>query len=170
MCNRTGAQALSKGTGLCKRKQGTLGWFGVLVPRVSEYHLSAVTPPTASAHRSAAGYFKQLRTMTGGGPNLFLCVVLKFRQFIAFYCMLSHLSLVLPAIVGNGQLSLFFRPLMASRAFHSCTYVKMGSCTAGSHLSCCVHSLSIRQLAKGFSVRVVANLVSGVAPGRGGER
>jgi hypothetical protein len=88
---------------------------------------------------------------------------------IVFYCVLSHLSLVLPAIAENGYLFLFFHPLMASGPFHSCTYVEVGSRTAGSHLSSCVHSLPTRQLAVAFSLRVVANLVPGVELGRGVE-
>ena len=107
--------------------------------------------------------------MTGRGPDLCLCLVLNFRQFIVFYCVLSHLSLVLPAIAENGYLFLFFHPLMASGPFHSCTYVEVGSRTAGSHLSSCVHSLPTRQLAVAFSLRVVANLVPGVELGRGVE-
>ena len=104
--------------------------------------------------------------MTGRSPDLFLCLVLNFRQFIVFYCILSHLSLVLPAIAENGYLFLFLHPLMARGPFHSCTYVEVGSRTAGSHLSSCVHSLPTRQLAVAFSLRVVANLVPGVELGR----
>ena len=107
--------------------------------------------------------------MTGRGPDLFLCVVLKFRQFIVFYCVLSHFSLVLPAIAENGHLFPFFHPLLASGPSHSCTYVEMGSRTAGSHLSSCVHSLPTRQLATAFFLRVVANLVPSVELGRGVE-
>ena len=106
--------------------------------------------------------------MTGGGPDLFLCLVLMCRQFIIFYCVLS-LSSVLPAIAENGYLFLFFHPLMASGHFHSCTYVEVGSRTAGSHLSSCVHILPTRQLAIAFSLRVVAKLVPGVELGRGVE-
>ena len=107
--------------------------------------------------------------MTGRGPDLFLCLVLNFRQFIVFYSVLSHLSLVLPAIAENSYLFLFFHPLMASEPFHSCTYVKVGSRTAGSNLSSCVHSLPTRQLAVAFSLRVVASLVPSVELGRGVE-
>ena len=107
--------------------------------------------------------------MTGRGPDLFLCLVLNFRQFIVFYCVLSHLSLVLPAIAENGYVFLFFHSLMASGLFHSCTYVEVGRRTAGSHLSSCVHSLPTRQLAVAFSLRVVANLVPGAELGRGVE-
>ena len=98
-----------------------------------------------------------------------LCLVLKFRQFIVFYCVLSHLSLVLLAIAANGYLFLFVHPLMASGPFHCCTYVEVGSRTAGSHLSSCVHSLPTRQLAVALTLRVVANLVPGVELGRGVE-
>ena len=101
MCNKTSAQALSKGTiGNRKRQQGTLERFGVEVPEVWEYHQPAGTPPpppTASAHTSAPGYVKQPGNMTGRGPDLFQCVVLKFRQLIVFYSILFHLSLVLPS-------------------------------------------------------------------------
>ena len=96
-------------------------------------------------------------------------MVLKFRQFIVLYCVISHLSIVLPAIAENGYLFLFFTALMASGPVHSCTYVEVGSRTAGSHLSSCVHSVSTRQLAVAFSLRVVANLVPGLEPGRGVE-
>ena len=61
--------------------------------------------------------------MTRSGPDLVLCVVLKFRQLIIFYFILFHLSFV-PAIAENGYLFLFFHPLMASGSFHSCTYSK----------------------------------------------
>ena len=145
-----------------KSQQGTLECFGVEVPGVWQYHFPAGTPPTASAHMSAPRNVKQLRTMTHLGRDLFLCVVLKFRQFIVFYCILSLLSLVLPAIAEksctHGYRVLFFHPLMARGPFHSCTYVDVGSRTAGSHLSSCVHSLSTDQLAVALSLRVVANL------------
>ena len=107
--------------------------------------------------------------MTGRGPDLFLCLVLKFRQFIVFYCVLSHFSLVVPAIAENGYLFLFFHPLMASGPFHRCTYVEVGIRTAGSHISSCVHSLPTRQLAVAFSLRGVANLVQGVELQKGVE-
>ena len=107
--------------------------------------------------------------MTGRAPDLYLCLVLNFRQFIVFCCVLSHLSLVLPAIAENGYIFLFFHPLMASGPFHSCTYVEVGSRTAGSHLSSCVHSSPTRQLVVDVSLRVVANLVPGVERGRGVE-
>ena len=112
-------------------------------------------------------YVKHLRNMTGRGPDLLLCLVLKFRQLIVFYCVIFHLSLVLPAIAENDYLFLFFCPLMASGPFHSRTYVEMGSHTASSHLSSCVHSLPTRQLAVALSCRVVANLVPGVELERG---
>ena len=63
--------------------------------------------------------------MTGRGPHLCLCLVLNLRQVIVFYCVLSHPSLVLPAIAENGYLFLFFHPLVASAPFHSCTYVEV---------------------------------------------
>ena len=107
--------------------------------------------------------------MTRRGPGLFLCLVLEFRQSTVFYCVQSHLPLVLPTIAENGYLFLFFHPLMASRPCHSCTYVEVASCTLGSHLSSCVHSLPTCQLAVAFSLRVVANFVPGVELGRGVE-
>ena len=107
--------------------------------------------------------------MTGQGCDLFLCVVLNFRQFIVFNCVLSHPSLVLPAIAENGYLLFFFHPLMASGRFHSCTYMEVGSRTARSHLSSGVHSLATRQFAIAFSLRVVANLVPGLELNRGVE-
>ena len=36
-----------------------------------------------------------------------LCLVLKFRQLIVLYCVLSHFTLALPGIAENGYLSLF---------------------------------------------------------------
>ena len=95
--------------------------------------------------------------------------MLKFRQLIVLYCVLSHLTLALPGIAENGYLSLYFHPLMASGPLPSCTYVELESRTAGSQLSSCVHSLSTRQLAVVFVLRVVANLVPGVEMGGGAE-
>ena len=98
--------------------------------------------------------------MTGRGPDLFLSLVLEFRQYIEFYLMLFHLSPVLPAIAEDGYLfPFFFHLLMASGPFHSCRYVEVGSRIAGSYLSSCGHSLCTCQLAEAFPLRVVAKLV-----------
>ena len=54
--------------------------------------------------RTAPVYIKQVRTMTAQGPDLFLCVLLRFRQFIVLYSLSFHLCPVPLAIAGNGYL------------------------------------------------------------------
>ena len=69
-----------------KRQQGTLECSGVLYVYLgygnANFLLVPLPPP---AHiRPHRGTFKQVRTMIGRRPNVFLCVVLKFRLFIVF--------------------------------------------------------------------------------------
>ena len=123
-----------------QRQQGKLEHFCAEVSGVWEYTLPAGTPPTASAHTSAAGYVKQSRPMTGRGPCFFWSdakVQVILPHFILYYTLLPFFVF---AIAEKCLPFVFFHPLMASGPFYVCTYVQVGS-DIGSCLSLYIFGL-----------------------------
>ena len=174
MCSKTRAQAPSKGTGLwgtARRINASRVRWNASSSRYLGYGYTTflLVPHTASAHTSAPGYFEQLRTMTGQGPDPFCCVVLNFGHFVVFCFIVFYPSPVLPAIAEDRYRFLFLSPAEGKSALSLLYILEVGSCTVGSHLSSCVHSVTTCNLVVALVLTVLANLVPRIALGRGME-